>query len=210
MGPHHCTSKGVSAKPVVRGKSIVQTWASSLFSQDSNCHTVTHKNHQAQILAPHRTIQNQTVCLRASSKNFLNSIIEGRAHSPGQPVPCPPPCGAAPVPNPQLPLPWHSSMPFPWALSLSHRAELSAAPPLTSWGAVVHSRQLQKKRGNVQSIFCLQLTPQHAWGGPDTRCGGQRRSTAMEVGYWPGLTTPGPTLVLQQGHTLTCKRNVLC
>ena len=30
---------------------------------------------------------------------------QGRAHCPGQPVPCPPPCGAAPVPNPQLPLP---------------------------------------------------------------------------------------------------------
>jgi len=60
----------------------------------------------------------------------LNSGTGGCAHSPGQPAPCPPPCGAAPVPNPQLPLPWHSSVPFPRALSLSHRAELSAAPPL--------------------------------------------------------------------------------
>jgi len=51
------------------------------------------------------------------------------AYCPGQPVSCPPRSGAAPVPNPQLPLPWHSSMPFPWALSLSQRAELSADPP---------------------------------------------------------------------------------
>jgi len=77
-----------------------------------------------------RTTQNQTLCLRALSRRSLNSSTEGRAHSPGQPAPCPPPCGAAPVPNPQLPLPWHSSVPFPRALSLSHRAELSAAPPL--------------------------------------------------------------------------------
>jgi len=34
------------------------------------------------------------------------------------------------IQNPQLPLPWHSSMLFPQALSLSQRAELSAAPPL--------------------------------------------------------------------------------
>ena len=32
--------------------------------------------------------------------------------------------------TPNLPLPWHSSMPFPRALLLSQRAELSAAPPL--------------------------------------------------------------------------------
>ena len=74
--------------------------------------------------------QNQTQCLRALSRHSLNFGTRGRAHSPGQPVPCPPPSGADPVPNPQLPLPWHSSMPFPRALSLSHRAELSAAPPL--------------------------------------------------------------------------------
>ena len=35
-----------------------------------------------------------------------------------------------PVPNPQLPLPWHRSVPFSQALSLSQRAELSAAPSL--------------------------------------------------------------------------------
>ena len=65
--------------------------------------------------------KNQTPHLRALSKCSSNSSSSG---------PCPPPSGADPVPNPQLPLPWHSSMPFPRALSLSHRAELSAAPPL--------------------------------------------------------------------------------
>ena len=52
--------------------------------------------------APHKL---QTLSLRAVSKHSLNSGTGGRAHSPGQPVPCPPPRGAAPVPNPQLPLP---------------------------------------------------------------------------------------------------------
>ena len=68
---------------------------------------------------PHKT---QTLLfLRALSKCFLNSSSS---------VPCPPPSGADPVPNPQLPLPRHSSMPFPRALLLSQRAELSAALPL--------------------------------------------------------------------------------
>lgn len=53
-------------------------------------------------------------------------------HCPRKPVPCPPPSGEEPFLNTQLPLPWQSSMPFPWALSLSQRAELSAAPPLPS------------------------------------------------------------------------------
>ena len=35
--------------------------------------------------------------------------------------------GAEPVPHPHQPLPWHSTMPFPRALSLSQRAELSVA-----------------------------------------------------------------------------------
>ena len=64
---------------------------------------------------PHKT---QTLlCLRALSKCFLNSNSS---------VPCPLPSGAGSVPNPQLPLPRHSSMPFPRALSLSQRAELSS------------------------------------------------------------------------------------
>jgi len=54
----------------------------------------------------------------------------GHAHCPGHPVLCPPPFGADPFPHPQLPLSWHSSMLFSRALSLSQRAELSAAPPL--------------------------------------------------------------------------------
>jgi len=74
--------------------------------------------------------KNQTLCLRTLPRHSLNSSTLGCAHSPGHSVPCPPPSGADPVPHPQLPLPWHSSMPFPQAVSLSYRAELSAAPPL--------------------------------------------------------------------------------
>jgi len=69
--------------------------------------------------------------LRALSRCFLN---------PRSSMPCPLPWGgcssaqtssdAAPFPNPQLPLPWHSSMLFPRALLLSQKSELSAAPPL--------------------------------------------------------------------------------
>ena len=51
------------------------------------------------------------------------------AYCTGQPVPCPPPSGEELLPNTPLPLPWCSSLPFPRALSLSQRAELSAAPP---------------------------------------------------------------------------------
>ena len=58
-----------------------------------------HKNHQVQLWAVHRTTQNQTLCLKALSRCSLNSGTGGRAHSPGQPVPCPPPSGADPVPN---------------------------------------------------------------------------------------------------------------
>ena len=47
----------------------------------------------------------QTLCLGAASRHSLNSSTRGRAHSPVHPVPCPPPCGAAPFPHPQLPLP---------------------------------------------------------------------------------------------------------
>jgi len=43
----------------------------------------------------------------------------------------PPTSGSKPVPNPHLSVPWHSSMSFLQALSLSQRAELSAAPLLT-------------------------------------------------------------------------------
>jgi len=64
---------------------------------------------------------------------------QGRTHCPVQPIARPLPSGADSFPDPQLPLPWRSSMPFPRALSLSHRAELSAA--LRSlWGAAAAMR----------------------------------------------------------------------
>ena len=59
----------------------------------------------------------------------------GCAHCPGQPVPCPPHSVEEPYPNPQLPLPWQSSMPFPWALLLSQSAALR-----TQWGAAPTTR----------------------------------------------------------------------
>lgn len=46
-------------------------------------------------------------------------------------------------------------------------------------------------------------------GEPHTGCRGLGRSAAVEVRACPGLTTPGPNQALQQGHTLTCKRNVM-
>ena len=58
----------------------------------------------------------------------------GRAHCSGQSVPCPLPSGAEHFPDPPA-LPRHCSMPSPRALSLSYRAELSAAPPLLPQGS---------------------------------------------------------------------------
>ena len=51
--------------------------------------------------------------------------------------------GADPAPDTQLSLPWHSPMLFPWALSLSHRAELSAAPLLPVRSCSRHQASLQ-------------------------------------------------------------------
>ena len=90
----------------------------------------THEHHRVQSHLHTGPLRIQTLRLRAVSKRPLNSFPRGRAHCPGQPAPCPSPSGEEPPPDPQLPLPWHSSTPFPRALSLSQRAELSAAPPL--------------------------------------------------------------------------------
>ena len=88
----------------------------------------THKDHRVQLLAPQSTTPNSNPYVWKHCPNA--SSARGDAHSPGQPVPCPLQKGAEPFPHSQLPLHWHSSMPFPRALSLSQRAELSAAPPL--------------------------------------------------------------------------------
>jgi len=94
-------------------------------------------------LAPHRTTQ--TLSLRALSKCFLNSGSSGL---------CPLSCGAEP--------PQHSSMPFPQALSLSHRAELSAVPPLPVRSCSRHEGSpqllcsgLNKPRALSQSSYLL-------------------------------------------------------
>jgi len=60
----------------------------------------------------------QTLHLRALSRCSFSSGPWGCAHCPGQPVPCPPPSGADPVPHPQLRLPCHRPMPFPRALQV--------------------------------------------------------------------------------------------
>jgi len=73
---------------------------------------------KVQLPALHSNTQNPN--LRVLSKRSLNSGTRGRAHRPlVQPLSLTPSC-----PSPD------SSMPFPRALSLSHRAELSAAPLL--------------------------------------------------------------------------------
>jgi len=66
-----------------------------------------------------------------------------------------PPSGAAPVLNPKLPLPWHSSMPFPRALSLSQRAELSAAPPLPVRSCRCHEASPQFLRSVLNELRAL-------------------------------------------------------
>jgi len=91
-----------------------------------------HNEHEVQLLYPHSHSKAWTHVWEWYPNTPWTLLAWGHAHCPGQPVPCPPPSGAHPVPNPQLPLPWHSSMRFPPALLLSQRAELSAAPPLPS------------------------------------------------------------------------------
>ena len=49
-------------------------------------------------------LKSQTLCLRMVSRCSLNSGIQGCAHCPGQPIPCPSPSGADHFPDPQLPL----------------------------------------------------------------------------------------------------------
>ena len=79
---------------------------------------------------PTRPTKNQTIVLGAPYKHSLNSDSLRPRPLPWSGCSMSTTSGAGPVPNPQLLLPCHSSMLFPRALSLSPRAELSAAPPL--------------------------------------------------------------------------------
>lgn len=81
----------------------------------------------------------QTLCLECAVPVLLNSSTWDCDSRPGQPVSCPPPSGEEPSPNPQLHLPWHSSMPFLRALSLTLRALLSAVPLLPVWSCSHHA-----------------------------------------------------------------------
>ena len=63
----------------------------------------THRDHGVKLLAPHRTTQNPNP-VSESTVQMLQST-QGRAHCPGQPVPCPLPSGADPSLTPSCPSP---------------------------------------------------------------------------------------------------------
>lgn len=59
----------------------------------------THRNHLVPLLAPHRTSQNSTLCLRPLSRRSMTSVSSGRAHCSGEPVSWPLLSGPEPLPN---------------------------------------------------------------------------------------------------------------
>ena len=89
----------------------------------------THKDYGVHLLPPCKTTQ--WPYFQVLSKHCWTLTVRGHAYSPREPVPEP---NHPLVKNlsltPNLTLPWGSPMPFPRALSLSQRAELSADPPL--------------------------------------------------------------------------------
>jgi len=99
---------------------------------------------------------------QCSQVSLIRRIQRGETTALGSP--CPPPSGAAPVPDPQLPRPRHSCMPFPRALSLSHTAELSAAPPLPVRSCSLHEASPQllcsglSQQRDLRSPSCI-LSP---------------------------------------------------
>jgi len=56
-------------------------------------------------------------------------------------------------------------MPFPWALSLSHRAELSAAPPLPSHTYIFFGAVLMNGLQDYISLFFSKVTGDKFWRG---------------------------------------------
>lgn len=71
----------------------------------------THKDHRGQLHAPHSTIQKSD----PMSEIAVQTLLEFQHWGP-----CPPPCGAAPLPNPQLPFPWCVLLLFPPSLPLCY------------------------------------------------------------------------------------------
>lgn len=71
----------------------------------------THKDHRGQLHAPHSTIQKSD----PMSEIAVQTLLEFQHWGP-----CPPPCGAAPLPNPQLPLAWCVLLLFPPSLPLCY------------------------------------------------------------------------------------------
>lgn len=84
------------------------------------------------------------------------------AHCHGA-VPCPPSCGAESLPDPHLPLPWHSPMPFPGVLlqSPDRRAQCCPFSPIVkscrSWWGLASAPLLWNKQtiGPQPLIICL-------------------------------------------------------
>ena len=117
------------------------------------------EEHRVQLLAPHRIAPESD----RMSENIVKMLLKLQQaqchdHCPGQAVPCPPLSGADPFLNPQLP-PRHSSMPFPRALSLSQRAELSAVRSCSCRGASLQPPLLwaEQTRGPQLLLICLPL-----------------------------------------------------
>ena len=109
--------------------------------------------------------KNQTTRLRTLSKRSLNSSTQGCAHRPVvQPLSLTPSC-----PSPD------SSMPFPRALSLSHRAELSAAPPLPVRSCSRHEAFPQ--------LLCSALSNHSGLHAPHTPCPADP-SLSLQPFFW--------------------------
>ena len=84
------------------------------------------------------------------------------AHCHGQPAPCAPPSGEEPFPDPQLLLPWHSSMPRPLLLSPESRGQHCLPLPVRSCSRHEASPQLLcsglNKPRDPSSSSCVSLS----------------------------------------------------
>jgi len=102
-------------------------------------------------------------CLWECSPNTLWTVAAWCHHRcPGQPAPCPLPSGEEPFPNPQLPLPWHSSMLFPLVLLLSPESRAQRRSP----AFLMRSRSLLEASLYHPLLWAEQGTS----GSPHTSC----------------------------------------
>ena len=91
---------------------------------------------------------------------------QGCAHCPGQPVPWPPPSGADPFPNPPLSLPWHSSMRFLWAISVTESRAQHCEELQLPWGLNLLCSGLSKPRHLSHSSYILSSRPFTIFAAP--------------------------------------------